>query len=340
MIAMKFLNLVFLKIYKIIPKFLKKSNFINFFKFLYWKYFLNFGRYLYLKKNKFNLNEESKLKIKEINTRIGKEGIDIKNSKNIFSFNELKTLSNISELSNKKIQEFEKLKKQDNFNEFEQNLKNKGIYKPFRFDLGGYLKFKERNIDSNDFSKINYEILKIGLKEEFLYLASLYLGIYPFLGRFYAWYDFPTNENETSSQCWHKDTDDKKFFKIFIYLNEVKSNNGPFCFIKKTHQSKTNIEIKKYFKKTDYSTFNILEDHDVKNLYSKKDILECNGSLGTTIFADTSGYHRGKKLKNDKRIMLVFEYFSQSSNFNYDIKFNNIMNETFSKKQLVALSKL
>ena len=33
--------------------------------------------------------------------------------------------------------------------------------------------------------------------------------------------------------------------------------------------------------------------------------MECNGTLGTTIFADTSGYHRGKKLKNDKRLMLV-----------------------------------
>ena len=83
-----------------------------------------------------------------------------------------------------------------------------------------------------------------------------------------------------------------------------------------------------------------MEDNDVHNLYSERDIIECNGSLGTTIFADTSGYHRGKKLKNDKRIMLVFEYFSQSSNFNYDIKFNNVMNETFSKKQLVALSKI
>ena len=283
---------------------------------------------------------KKKKKIREINKNISINGIDIHNPKNIFNNKDIKTINNIIELSKDKIEEFENLKKNNDFNRFNQNLKNKGIYKPFRFDLGGYLKFKDKNIDTNDFTKINYEILKIGLKEEFLYLASLYLGIYPFLGRFYAWYDFPTNENKTSSQCWHKDTDDKKFFKIFIYLNEVDGNNGPFCYIKKTHQSKKNSEIQKYFKKTDYSTFDILEDNDVHNLYSEKDIIECNGSLGTTIFADTSGYHRGKKLNNDKRIMLVFEYFSQSSNFNYDIKFNNVMNETFSKKQLVALSKI
>ena len=337
---MKFLNLIFLQIYKIFPSSLKQSNFINSFKIIYWKYFLNFKRFLFLKKNNFNLDEDSKKKIKEINKNINNNGIDIHNPKNIFNDNDIETLNKIIKLSRNKIEEFENLKNNSNFNKFKNDLKNRGIYKPFRFDLGGYLKFKDRNIDANDFTKINYEILKIGLKEEFLYLASLYLGIYPFLGRFYAWYDFPTNGNETSSQCWHKDTDDKKFFKIFIYLNEVDGNNGPFCYIKKTHKSKKNFQINKYFKKTDYSTFNILEDNDVHNLYSENDIMECNGTLGTTIFADTSGYHRGKKLKNDKRLMLVFEYFSQSSNFNYDIKFNNVMNETFSKKQLTALSKI
>ncbi len=337
---MKFFNIIFLQIYRMFPSSVKQSNLFNFFKIIYWKYFLNFSRFLFLKKNSFNLDDESKKKIKEINKNISINGIDIHNPKNIFNNKDIKTINNIIELSKDKIEEFENFKKDNDFNRFNQNLKNKGIYKPFRFDLGGYLKFKDKNIDTDDFTKINYEILKIGLKEEFLYLASLYLGIYPFLGRFYAWYDFPTNENKTSSQCWHKDTDDKKFFKIFIYLNEVDGNNGPFCYIKKTHQSKKNSEIQKYFKKTDYSTFDILEDNDVHNLYSERDIIECNGSLGTTIFADTSGYHRGKKLKNDKRIMLVFEYFSQSSNFNYDIKFNNVMNETFSKKQLVALSKI
>ena len=337
---MKFFNIIFLQIYRIFPSSVKQSNLFNSFKIIYWKYFLNFRRFLFLKKSNFNLDDESKKKIREINKNISINGIDIHNPKNIFNNKDIKTINNIIELSKDKIEEFENLKKNNDFNRFNQNLKNKGIYKPFRFDLGGYLKFKDKNIDTNDFTKINYEILKIGLKEEFLYLASLYLGIYPFLGRFYAWYDFPTNENKTSSQCWHKDTDDKKFFKIFIYLNEVDGNNGPFCYIKKTHQSKKNSEIQKYFKKTDYSTFDILEDNDVHNLYSEKDIIECNGSLGTTIFADTSGYHRGKKLNDDKRIMLVFEYFSQSSNFNYDIKLNNIMNETFSKKQLVALSKI
>ncbi len=328
-----------MQIYKIFPNAFKQSDLINFLKIIYWKYFLNFKRFLFLKKNNFNLDEKSKIKIKEINNNIINNGIDIHNSKNIFNKNDIETLNQIINLSENKIKEFENSKNKDDLNEFNQNLKDKGIYKPFRFDLGGYQKFKDRNIDTNDFTKINYEILKIGLKEEFLYLASLYLGIYPFLGRFYAWYDFPTDENKTSSQCWHKDTDDKKFFKIFIYLNKVNSNNGPFCYIKKTHQSK-NSKIKKYLRKTDYSSFDILEDNDVYNLYSDEDIIECNGPLGTTIFADTSGYHRGKKLTDDKRIMLVFEYFSQSSNFNYDIKLNDIMNETFSKKQLLALSKI
>ena len=48
-------------------------------------------------------------------------------------------------MSKDKIEEFENLKKNNDFNRFNQNLKNKGIYKPFRFDLGGYLKFKDKS---------------------------------------------------------------------------------------------------------------------------------------------------------------------------------------------------
>ncbi len=335
------INIILKKIYKHIPTKYQNSNlFINL-KIFYWKYFQNFKRFKELKKNKFQLTKDQFEVYGKINKKIKKNGILIEKPEVIFNSVEINILRNILDLGNEKIKKFENEKNSESYEKFFNTLKERQMFKPFRYDLGGYLNFKDKRLDTNDFDELHYQILKIGLKEEFLYIASLYLGIYPFLGRFYAWYDFPTNENTVSSQCWHKDGDDRKFLKIFIYLNEVKNDNGPFCFIQNTHsQNKKNFLSESGKKTTKYSKFNILTDIDVKKKFSSEKIKECFGDFGTTIFADTSGYHKGKSLENRNRIMLVFEYFSQTSMYSYDIKINEKMNQIFSKKQLLAIKKI
>ena len=326
-------------LYRLFPKKVKNSKLFNILKIVHWKYIRNFKRYIFLKRFNFDLTKEEKLKFEDIKNHVSNKGIKIEDCKSLFSNEEEDSLNKILLIAKEKGDIFENQRRNKTILPFIEKLKKKGIYKPFRFDLGNYLNFQEKIIDSEEFENIHYELLNIGLKKEFLYLASKYLGIYPFLGRFYAWYDFPTEENAVSSQCWHRDGDDKKFLKIFIYLNEVNQNNGPFCYIENTH-SINNASLNFNSKKTKYSTFNILEDEDAKKIYSKNDIRECYGKFGTTIFADTSGFHKGKSLESKNRIMLVFEYFSQSSNHVYDLKINENLTKKFSSYQLAALRKI
>ncbi len=335
------INIILKKIYKLVPsKYQNSSLFINL-KILYWKYFQNFKRFKELKKNKFQLTKKHVEIYKEINKKIKINGIVVEKPEIIFNSLEINTLKKILNLSNEKIKKFENEKNSESYKNFFNSLKERQMFKPFRYDLGDYLNFKDRKLDANNFNELHYEILKIGLKDEFLYIASLYLGIYPFLGRFYAWYDFPINENAVSSQCWHRDSDDRKFLKIFIYLNEVKNDNGPFCFIKNTHfKNNKNFSNESEKKTTKYSKFNILTDKDVKIKFAPEEVKECFGNFGTTIFADTSGFHKGKSLENKKRIMLVFEYFSQTSSHSYKININEKMSQIFTKKQLLALKKI
>ena len=323
--------------YRLFPKSIKNSKFFHNLKIIYWRYFENFRRYIFLKKTKFNISKDLEKKFQNIRSQVSNKGITVENDKSIFSNDEVNTLQKILDISKKKAQDFE-INKNNNAN-FVEQLKKRGVYKPFRFDIGNYLTFKEKKIDTNEFQEIHYQLLKIGLKEEFLYLASIYLGIYPFLGRFYAWYDFPTSEQPVSSQCWHKDGDDRKFIKIFIYLNDVNSENGPFCYIQNTHKINNKMFSSEQKKKTKYSSFNILEDKDVSNIYPKKDVKECFGEFGTTIFADTSGFHKGKTLKKNSRVMLVYEYFSEVSNYTYDIDINESLKKKFNDYQLMALRK-
>jgi len=329
-------------IYKLIPTFFLKSRIYKKFRILYWKYHTNFSRYKFLLFNKFNIDLNIKKKYDSIGHNLSKSGIKIDNIDNIFSENEIILLKNIKKKSLEKIKIFEEEKKFDKlkFKKDIENLKSRGVYKPYRNDLGGYLTFRDNKIDGNLLTEYNIDVLKIGLKEEFLYLASKHLGLFPFLGRFYSWHDFPTDDKEISTQKWHKDGDDEKFFKIFIYLTDTNRQCGPFSYIKNTHNNGSNRNLgSTQEQNTDYANFKALNDTDAFNLFGE-DVKQCTGDFGTIIFADTSGYHKGKKPEEEFRIMLVFEYFSQSSRYYYDLKLNDKLKNIFNKKQLAAIQKI
>ena len=329
-------------LYKLIPTFVLKGSIFKKIRIFYWRYYINFSRYKFLIFNKFILNTNTKKKYDFINHNLSKSGIIIDSIENTFTHEEIINLQSIKKKSLEKIKIFEneKLLNKPDFKKNIESLKARGVYKPYRNDLGGYLTFRDNKIDGNLLTEYNLDVLKIGLKEEFLYLASKHLGLFPFLGRFYSWHDFPTDDKEISTQKWHKDGDDEKFFKIFIYLTDTDKKSGPFSYIKNTHNNGLNRNAG-YDKETNthYANFKALNDNDAFNLFGE-DVKECTGDFGTIIFADTSGYHKGKKPEENFRIMLVFEYFSQSSRYYYDLKLNENIEKRFNKKQLAAIQKI
>jgi hypothetical protein len=72
-----------------------------------------------------------------------------------------------------------------------------------------------------------------------LEIVAGYLGLWPRLPAIGAFLNFPTDEEAKESQLWHRDAEDRRLIKVFIYLNDVGSQNGPFCYIPKTHPFST-----------------------------------------------------------------------------------------------------
>ena len=78
-------------------------------------------------------------------------------------------------------------------------------------------------------------LLKVALDKTLLEIVSTYLGMWPRLHAVGAWLNFPTEDEAKEAQLWHRDPEDMKIIKVFIYLNDVGAENGPFCYIPKTH---------------------------------------------------------------------------------------------------------
>ena len=78
-------------------------------------------------------------------------------------------------------------------------------------------------------------LLRLALDPNLLKAVSLYLGLWPHLFSIDAWLNFSTDGDPIEAQLWHRDPEDIKVVKAFIYLNDVDENCGPFSYIPGTH---------------------------------------------------------------------------------------------------------
>lgn len=148
--------------------------------------------------------------------------------------------------------------------------------------------------------KKNSELTKFLFSDEILKIAESYLNTKTISvnATFFISNSLDITEEEKyrNAQYFHWDNDFTKFFKLYIYLNDVDEDTGPHIFVPRTHK-------KKFF------------SHKLCRLYSDRDILENYekvkkfvGKKGTAFFVDGYGLHKGETPKNNYRLMLNVHY--------------------------------
>lgn len=135
--------------------------------------------------------------------------------------------------------------------------------------------------------------------------------------------EFSEAAKTSSGGGWHRDSDGIQF-KAMVYLNDVKSNNGPFLFVpnsKKIDAKREPIKklnsllfyIKRFLKYqkirdprySEYSISNFLK-------LSKQTPIEISAPKGSVVLFDSSYIHRGKIIQNGVRYSLTNYYFEDS----------------------------
>jgi hypothetical protein len=151
----------------------------------------------------------------------------------------------------------------------------------------------------------NSALLRLALDPNLLKAVSLYLGLWPRLHGIDAWLNFPLFGDPIHSQLWHRDPEDVKIVKAFIYLNDVDENCGPFCYIPGTHAFGERAAIVPKHK----HPIRVLDD-EMQLVIPPNHWLTCVGPARTVILADTVGYHRGGKPTRGNRVLITFTYTS------------------------------
>jgi hypothetical protein len=129
-----------------------------------------------------------------------------------------------------------------------------------------------------------------------------------------------------ASQRWHRDPEDKRMLKMFIYLNDVDLEAGPFMFLKGSQYGGRYGDV--FPQKPPQGVYP--DATELEKLIDTKDIHVCTGKAGAVIFADTSGLHKGGYAKTKQRIMFTGGFYSvgcvwpllftKSKSFDADLK--------------------
>jgi hypothetical protein len=146
-------------------------------------------------------------------------------------------------------------------------------------------------------------LLRLALDNKLLEIVSLYFRLWPRLHSVAAWLNMPTDSEPRASQLWHRDPEDLKLIKVFIYLNAVDEDCGPFSYIPRTHPfGAASAKLRQNSKR--------VSDEEISLAFPPETWRICTGPTNTMILADTVGFHRGGKPKKGNRILITFTYTS------------------------------
>ena len=144
------------------------------------------------------------------------------------------------------------------------------------------------------------EVAELVASAELRSIAASYFRAVPIFTGLAAWWSFPDEDAsdqqlDQAAQKFHFDYDWPLFLKFFVYLTPVDETNGPFTFVRGTHDQKARY------------TDGRRSDAEIEDTYGSS-IRPCHGSAGDLIIADTSGFHKGARPESSPRLVLQLEY--------------------------------
>lgn len=161
----------------------------------------------------------------------------------------------------------------------------------------------------------NHPLLGIGLSAPILRVVSSYMNLWPKLIYTDAWYSIPMDPGKRiGSQQWHRDPEDKQMVKVYLYFSNIDESAGAMEYI--------------------LGTSNSIHGEGMKvgewqaagaNLYPSTEVVEqnfantphfsCSGPIGTLLFCDTTGLHRGGISRSKPRVVATWTFVTPASRY-------------------------
>ena len=154
-----------------------------------------------------------------------------------------------------------------------------------------------------------HPVVKIYSSEEILGIANAYNGMASKIRNMHLWINPPLHSENINgrkgSQLWHRDQEDSKILKCFIYFSDVDERSGATEYAINTAVGSAGLKdrVLPYPCTTGYPM--------EKSFYSRvpsEDFVRADGKKGTIVFIDTNGFHCGGFVKEISRYIAMCTY--------------------------------
>ena len=150
----------------------------------------------------------------------------------------------------------------------------------------------------------NSDVQALMTDRSLLSVAQRYIGARPVLDEVNLWWStaYSSHGDASAAQLYHFDMDRIRWLKFFIFLTDVGPENGPHCFVARSHRTGG---IPDHFLARGYTR---ISEAEVRAAYPGERLIEFTGPRGTILAEDTRGLHKGKPLTHGDRLVLEFEF--------------------------------
>jgi len=144
-------------------------------------------------------------------------------------------------------------------------------------------------------------ILDIANDPGVLRIAGRFLGATPTLSNLTMWWSLAGCAAPEQAQMFHRDYDDLKFCKLFIYLTDVDLRSGPHVYVRgSARRDDVFVSDEPYAVR--------LTDEEVESAFGRDRIVHFCAPRGTAFLVDTFGVHKGLLPLDRNRLLLQIEY--------------------------------
>lgn len=129
-----------------------------------------------------------------------------------------------------------------------------------------------------------------------LQVAAGFLGCKPTLSGAGLRWSFPSEGPHSDVQEFHRDAEDWKILRLFIYLTDVSDDSGPHQFVRGSHETAGRVRLQPY------------SDRDIDARFGRDKVATVYGPRGTAFMGNMWGVHRGVPPSRRPRLLFNCTY--------------------------------
>ena len=165
--------------------------------------------------------------------------------------------------------------------------------------------------DRKPLISLDNPLLSLGLHRLILDVVNSYLGLWSKLIYFDMWHTLLLKtDTRILSQRWHRDPEDRRKIRTFLYFSEVDTEAGAMEYLA---GSQFGGPYEHVFEWKDPLGIPYPPDGEVERQIPESQHVILKGPPGTLIFCDTAGFHRGGTAKTKPRILATSAYVTPAS---------------------------